>query len=69
MTTSIPPVELLTERDVARLAKLSVAAIRRRRQLKQKPRWLRINTSVRYRPEDIREWLDSCQSQPETTAA
>ena len=42
--------ELLTEHDVARLLKVSVATIRRRRLLRQPPVWVKIGASVRYKP-------------------
>jgi predicted DNA-binding transcriptional regulator AlpA len=50
---------LLTERDVARITGLSVASVRRWRLLRQGPRYLKIGSSVRYRPEDLSAWLDS----------
>jgi hypothetical protein len=51
--TSSPLQELLTEREVARLLKVSVATIRRRRLLRQPPTWLKIGALVRYRREAI----------------
>jgi predicted DNA-binding transcriptional regulator AlpA len=48
---------LLGEHDVARITRLSVASVRRWRYLKQGPRYLKIGSSVRYRPEDITAWL------------
>ena len=63
-----PSTELLTERDVAHIAKLSVAAIRRRRLLRQEPRYLKLNSSVRYRMEDIVRWLDSCMTSKQRDA-
>lgn len=65
--------ELLTERDVARIIAMSVATVRRLRWLRQPPRWVKIGSAVRYRPEDISAWLaaqptggspDSTQSGP-----
>lgn len=50
---------LLTEHDVARITGLSVASIRRFRLLKQGPKFLKLNAAVRYRPEDLKTWLDS----------
>jgi predicted DNA-binding transcriptional regulator AlpA len=50
---------LLNEHDVARLTGLSVASVRRWRFLRQGPTYLKIGTSVRYRPEDILAWLQS----------
>jgi predicted DNA-binding transcriptional regulator AlpA len=51
---------LLTDYDVARVTGLSVATIRRRRLYKLPPKYLKISSAVRYRPEDITAWLDSC---------
>ena len=50
---------LLNEHDVARLLKVSVPTIRRRRLLGQPPEWIKIGASVRYRPEDLQAWLES----------
>ena len=54
--------ELLTEHDVARISRLSVATIRRRRLFKMPPKYLKISSAVRYRREDIAAWLKSCPS-------
>jgi predicted DNA-binding transcriptional regulator AlpA len=63
MTTTPPPTntlqELLTEHEVARLLKVSVATIRRRRLSRQPPMCVKIGASVRYRPETIAAFLDS----------
>ena len=45
--------ELLTEHDVARLLRVSVATIRRRRLFGQPPDYIKIGASVRYRREAI----------------
>ncbi len=50
---------LLTEHEVARLLKVSVATIRRRRLLKQPPTWIKIGASVRYTPYSISAFLKS----------
>jgi len=50
---------LLGEYDVARITRLSVASVRRWRYLKQGPRYLKIGSAVRYKPEDIAAWLES----------
>ena len=50
---------LLNEHDVARITGLSVASVRRWRLLKQGPRFVKLNSSVRYRPADISAWLES----------
>ena len=38
---------------------LSVASIRRFRLLKQGPKFLKLNSAVRYRPDDLKTWLES----------
>jgi predicted DNA-binding transcriptional regulator AlpA len=53
---------LLNERDLARITGLSVASVRRWRLLRQGPRYVKIGSRVRYRPEDIRTWLADCVS-------
>jgi predicted DNA-binding transcriptional regulator AlpA len=45
--------QLLTEHDVARLLKVSVATIRRRRLLRLPPFPVKIGSSVRYKPSSI----------------
>jgi predicted DNA-binding transcriptional regulator AlpA len=50
---------LLTEHDVARITGLSVASVRRWRLLKIGPRAIKIGVAVRYKPEDLKAWLDS----------
>ena len=62
---------LLNEHDVARITSLSVASVRRWRLLKQGPRYLKVGSSVRYRPEDIFAWLETRPTggeQPEVPA-
>jgi predicted DNA-binding transcriptional regulator AlpA len=48
---------LLNEHEVARVTGLSVASVRRWRLFRQGPKYLKLNSAVRYRPEDISEWL------------
>jgi len=50
---------LLDEYDVARIRKQSVASVRRDRLLKKGPKYLKIGSAVRYRPEDVAAWLES----------
>ena len=50
---------LLNEHDVARITSLSVASVRRWRLLRQGPKYLKIGTAVRYKPEDVSAWLES----------
>ncbi len=49
---------LLNEHEVAALLGLSVATMRRWRLLRCGPRWLKLNSAVRYRLEDINAYLD-----------
>ena len=51
--------ELLTAHDVARVTGLSVASVRRWRLLKTGPVYIKISSAVRYKPEDLKKWLDS----------
>lgn len=50
---------LLNEHDVARMTGMSVATVRRWRLFAQGPRYMKIGSAVRYRPEDVRAWLNS----------
>jgi predicted DNA-binding transcriptional regulator AlpA len=50
---------LLNEYDVARITSLSVASVRRWRLLRQGPKYMKIGAAVRYRPEDVLDWLGS----------
>lgn len=59
MATANTLENLLNEHDVARIIRLSVASVRRWLLLKQGPRFLKISSSVRYRPEDVEAWLNS----------
>jgi len=63
--TSNPLQELLTEKDVARLLRVSVATIRRRRLLKQPPTWLKIGALVRYRREAISRLIEGAEQPTE----
>jgi hypothetical protein len=49
---------LLTEQEYARLTKRSVASIRRDRQLRQGCPYVKLNALVRYRPSDIKAYLE-----------
>jgi predicted DNA-binding transcriptional regulator AlpA len=60
--TSHPLQELLNENDVARILKVSVATIRRRRLLRQAPHPVKIGASVRYTPESIARLLAESQT-------
>jgi predicted DNA-binding transcriptional regulator AlpA len=51
--------ELLNEHEVARVTGLSVASIRRWRLLQHGPKFLKLGSAVRYKPEDLAMWLAS----------
>jgi len=51
--------KLLNEYEVADKLRISVATIRRYRLFRQGPRYLKIGSSVRYRPEDVSNWLEA----------
>jgi predicted DNA-binding transcriptional regulator AlpA len=50
---------LLDEHAVARITGLSVASVRRWRFLKQGPKYLKIGSAVRYRPQDLTAWIET----------
>jgi len=50
---------LWNERDVARISGLSVATIRRRRLLRQPPKFIKLGAAVKYKPTDVAAWIDS----------
>ena len=53
---------LLNEHDVARIAGVSVALVRRWRVHGRGPNYLKIGTCVRYRPEDLVAWIETLPS-------
>jgi predicted DNA-binding transcriptional regulator AlpA len=57
--------ELLDERQVAALLKVSLASVRRWRQLKAGPTFIKVGTCVRYRREDVEDWLRAREVKPE----
>lgn len=52
---------LLNEHDVARITRLSVSTVRRWRHERagRGPRYLKIGSTVRYRPADVAAFIDS----------
>ena len=63
MNTSHKALErLLNDHEVAALVGVSVATVRRWRLTRGGPSYLRIGVLIRYRPESIRQWLDSRQA-------
>lgn len=51
--------ELITEVDVAKKLRVSLACLRRWRFEKKGPQFLKIGSLVRYRTIDIQSWLES----------
>jgi len=49
----------LTEKDVAKQIKVSLASLRRWRLLQRGPRFIKVGALVRYRAEDLEQWLES----------
>ena len=47
----------LTEKDVAEQIKVSLAYLRRWRLLQRGPRFIKVGALVRYRPEDLEQWM------------
>jgi predicted DNA-binding transcriptional regulator AlpA len=56
---------LLTEQEVAKLLKVSVATIRRRRLFRLAPEYLKIGASVRYRREAIQRLIEAAEQRAE----
>jgi predicted DNA-binding transcriptional regulator AlpA len=59
MATEQTVEHLLDERAVAQLTGMSLGTLRRWRVLNRGPRFIKLSAAVRYRPEDIRKWLES----------
>lgn len=53
---------LLNEREVATSCSISVLTLRKWRSEKRGPRFIKISTLVRYRPEDIDAWISEQKS-------
>jgi predicted DNA-binding transcriptional regulator AlpA len=55
-----PPIcGLLNEGQVAQLLGISVASLRRWRLLRQGPKYIKVGSAVRYKPDDVTAWIDS----------
>lgn len=50
---------LLTEEEVAKRLRVSLASIRRWRLERRGPQFIKVGSLVRYRPEDLETWLAS----------
>jgi predicted DNA-binding transcriptional regulator AlpA len=55
---------LLNEREVATSCSISVLTLRKWRSIKRGPKFIKISTLVRYRPEDIDAWIAEQNSAP-----
>lgn len=53
------PQTLLTETEVAKELRVSLAALRKWRVMKKGPQFLKIGSLVRYRQADVDQWLTS----------
>jgi len=49
----------LTEKEVAKQINVSLASLRRWRLEQRGPRFIKVGALVRYRPEDLEEWMDA----------
>jgi len=49
----------LTEKEVAKKLNVSLASLRRWRLEQRGPRFIKVGSLVRYRPEDLEEWTDA----------
>jgi len=52
----------LTEKEVAKQIKVSLASLRRWRLLQRGPRFIKVGALVRYRAEDLEQWMESLPS-------
>jgi hypothetical protein len=50
---------LLTEHDLAQRLHVSLASLRRWRLERRGPRFIKVSSLVRYRPEDVDDWLSA----------
>jgi predicted DNA-binding transcriptional regulator AlpA len=51
---------LLTDREVSTMLGVSVATVRRWRLFRTGPPYIKIGSSVRYRPDEVTRWLAAC---------
>ena len=49
----------LTEKEVAKQISVSLASLRRWRLLQRGPRFVKVGALVRYRPEDLEQWMET----------
>ena len=50
--------QLVKEHEVSKACAISVATLRKWRLKRRGPRFLKIGSLVRYRPEDVAAWID-----------
>lgn len=53
------PDSLLTEKELSARLHVSIASVRRWRLLGRGPRFVKLGSLVRYRPEDIQDWINT----------
>ena len=53
---------LMSDHDVARIIRMSLATVRRWRRFNQGPKYFKIGAAVRYRREDVEAYLNSRQT-------
>jgi predicted DNA-binding transcriptional regulator AlpA len=63
MTAQLPK-QLLNERELATTCGISVLTLRKWRSLRRGPRFLKIGSLVRYRPEDVDAWINRQSAVP-----
>jgi len=49
----------LTEKEVAKQISVSLASLRRWRLVQRGPRFIKVGALVRYRPEDLEQWMET----------
>ena len=51
--------DFLTEKEVAKQIRVSLASLRRWRLVQRGPRFVKVGALVRYRPQDLEQWMAS----------
>ena len=51
--------DFLTEKEVAKQIRVSLASLRRWRLVQRGPRFVKVGALVRYRPEDLQQWMET----------
>jgi len=51
--------DFLTEKEVAKQIRVSLASLRRWRLVQSGPRFVKVGALVRYRPEDLEQWMEA----------